>query len=94
MVKVIDFKTKEQMFEQWYNKVFDTNMKGKETPSAMIIWEGKDEKGDPVVMHARYNVDLTNLRWFHRAISETVLDKTFDNWMRTHIKEYLEHINT
>ena len=96
MSNVIEFKSKDQLFENWFNMVVNTNALDKKDSvpkSAIIMWEGKNSKGEDTIFHARYNVDTDTLSWYSRCIAAAVQERRFDEWMREHLDEYIEFIN-
>jgi len=87
MAKVREFKTKAEKFEEWKQAVFqDAFFLQKESvKSVLICWEDQDEKGEPMVMHARFNVDPEQLDWFKRAMEDQLFNLKLDKYMRDNL---------
>lgn len=90
--KIIEFKSKEQQFEQWWKDVYDTNFKDQSIKSALVIFETADKDGCQA-HSTRFECDLLNLKWFHRCLGEFIQKADFDKWMREHVNEYIEYLD-
>ena len=90
MSKVVDIKTKEQVFPDWWREVSETNFKHSTPKSVLIIWE--DEKG--VANHCRYNCDFNTMDWFFHCLEDRMYELKFDKWIREHLDEYIEYLNS
>lgn len=93
MKNIFKFKSKKQLFEEWWQEVYVANFKNQDIKSALIIYETADEKGEPLASHCRFNCDMTNLQWFNRCLGEKIKEMEFDKFMKEHINEYIEYID-
>lgn len=95
MSNVVEFKNKDQQFEEWWKDVFETNFKDKPAPpSAIIIWENVNEDGTSQAYSAHYNCKLREWEWFLRGMDDKVREMLFDKWIRDHLDEYIEYLNS
>lgn len=92
-MKLFKFKSKKQLFNEWYQEAFNVNFKNNDVKSALIIYETVDEKGHPIASHCRFNCDMTNLEWFHRCLGDKVKELQFDKFIKEHINDYIEYID-
>ena len=92
-MNIIEFKTREKQFMDWFNKVIELNFqKDVKVKSALVVWETEDKDGTCTANHARFNCDLDNFKWFNRAINEKIKELEFDVFLRKHINDYIEYI--
>ena len=91
-MKILEFKTREEQFEDWFNEVKRTNFDGKRIESALFIWELPPTEDGYQATHCKFNCDLDQLKWFHRELGEYIKEREFDEFMKKHVNEYIEYI--
>lgn len=95
MSNVVEFKNKDQQFEEWWKEVFEINFKGKPAPpSAIVLWENVDDKGMSTAHCVHYNCEMREWEWFLRCFDDKVREMLFDKWIREHLDEYIEYLNS
>lgn len=92
MAKIIEFKNKQDKFEEWFQEIKQVNFDNKQIESALFLWELPPTKDGYSVTHCRFNCDLDQLKWFHKEVGEYIKEREFDKFMREHINEYLEYL--
>lgn len=90
MSKVIDINTKEPVFPDWWREVAETNFQHSNPKAVLLIWEGEDGKAN----HCRYNCDYKTLDWFTACMNDKMRELQFDKWIREHLDEYIEYLNS
>lgn len=94
MSKILEFKNKDQQFEDWYKGVFEANFKDRKAPpSAILIWEEVDDEGMSQAHCVHYNCEIREWEWFKHCLDDKVQELLFDKWIREHLDEYIEYLN-
>ena len=92
--KVVDYKTRQQLFLEWLQTVVEINFKRKRNiENAVLLWAETDEQGRTNTKHARFNCKLSDFEFFNACMKEFILNRKFDEFLREHIGDYLEFIN-
>lgn len=91
-MSILEFKTRQQQFEEWFEEVRKVNFEGQEIKSALFIWELSPTKDGFIATHCKFNCPLDQLKWFHRELGNYIRDREFDEYLRNHIQEYIEFI--
>lgn len=92
--KVVDYKTRQQLFLEWLQTVVEINFKRKRNiENAILLWTEQDKQGNIKTKHARFNCKLNDYEFFKDCMKEFILNRRFDEFLREHIGDYLEYIN-
>lgn len=95
MCDIIEFKTRSKLLKEWLKEVIKINAltKNDNVKSAVIMWEDKNEKGESVLMHAKYNCGREEFEWMKNCLEAQVFNMKMDEFLRKNIGNYIEYIN-
>ena len=95
MPKVIDLKTKNQLFDSWIKEVIELHKLDEgssKVGSAVFMWETKDEDGSYSAHTAYLNADLAELEWYQRCFNKMVQERQIADFLRRHIGDFIQYI--
>ena len=87
-MKLLEFKTRKQKFNEWLEEVKKVNFDNQEIQSALFLWELPPTKEGYQGTSCRFNCDLDQLKWFHRQLGEYIKEREFDKYLSEHLKDY------
>ena len=92
MTDIIQFKTRSQKIEDWFNEVVSRNglLKDK-VKSAVLIWE-EEKNNTPVCMVARHNCDTEEFNRFCQSMQEQNLKNKMDKFLIENISNYIQYL--
>ena len=88
-MKLLEFKTRKQQFDEWLKEVEKVNFDNQEIQSALFIWELPPTKDGFTATHCKFNCPLEQLKWFHRELGEYIKEREFDKYLTEHLHEYI-----
>ena len=91
-MKILEFKSRKQIFDKWLEDVKTANFKDQHIESALFIWELPPTKEGYQSVHCKFNCDLDQLKYFHRKLSEHIQELEFNKFLRENINDYIEYI--
>lgn len=74
MADIIKFKTKDEQFGEWINKVVNTNFQSSTPSNCIIMWQNKKDNGETTASLARFNCLPTELKDYKYYLDEAVLE--------------------
>lgn len=92
-MKIIEFKNRKQLFDEWLEEVTKRNFKDKQIESALFVWELPKTKDGYPSEFCKFNCDLDQLKYFHRKLGEHIQEREFDEFLRENIQDYIEYID-
>ena len=84
---IVEYKNRKQIFDSWFNTIYEKNFKDNEPKSAIVIWEEPSQ-----VSFSKYKCDLDQMKWFSRQLQEYIKELEFDEFLRKNIQNYIEYI--
>lgn len=92
---VVDYKSKQQKAVEWLQEVIQHNFKeSKNIESACIFWVEKKEDGKFQPNIAYFDMpDTEDFDYIKRCLSDFILNRKFDDYLKEHIGDYLEYVN-
>lgn len=91
-MKILEFKNRKQIFDEWLEEVTKRNFKDQHIESALFIWELPKTKEGYQGVHCKFNCDLEQLKFFHRQLGEHIKELEFDEFLRENIQNYIQYI--
>ena len=94
MGKIIEFKTRSKLLKEWLKEVIKINAltKNNDVKSAIIMWEERNEKGESVLMHAKYNCGMEEFEWMKNCLDAHIFNLKVDEYLRKNIGDYIDYI--
>ena len=89
-MKILEFKNKKQIFNEWLNEVKEANFKDQEVKHALFLWELPPTKEGYQAIHSKFDCDLEQLKFFHRCLGEHIKELEFDKFLKQKISDYIE----
>lgn len=94
MSKVVDIKTKEQLFTDWLDDVVKVNNLAASQPtSAMLLWASKSDDGVQVANSARCNVTTEVLEWWHMCMADELFERKMNKFFTQNLDRYICKMN-
>lgn len=90
--KIVDFKTRQEQFENWIKKVVEANCTEETVEHAVIVFERKDKEGKTSLDAARFNSTVTEFEKFSLFLQDAILYSKIDDYLKNNINDYLQYI--
>lgn len=90
--KIVDFKTRQEQFENWIKKVVEANCTEETVEHAVIIFERKDKEGKTSLDAARFNSTVEEFEKFSLFLQDAILYSKIDDYLKNNINDYLQYI--
>lgn len=90
--KIVDFKTRQEQFENWIKKVVEANCTEETVEHAVIVFERKDKEGKTSLDAARFNSTVEEFEKFSLFLQDAILYSKIDDYLKNNINDYLQYI--